>query len=383
MNQKKTKITFLTIADMGTISNLKTRNSKPILEALKKIDPETQLICRDYKKYNHKNKNKCIPGGKLIPQLITLAGKIVPIKRRIITLKAMDLFTAKKINKESNILVTYPAGFFKTINGAKRQKMTTVIVEDVAHPKSSHEIMKQISKKHKLNKNRVKLANETDYTITFSDFSRQTYVDNGFPEDKVFAVPTGTDIEKFRPGTKEDDLFRVIAVGNYNNRKGFQYLLKTWENLKLENAELVIVGNPQGEMKKIIKEYRKKLSNLRVIYYTTDVVRYYQNSSVFILPSLLEGSARVVYEAMACELPVICTPETGSVIENEKEGYIIPSKDVSAIEKAILKLYNNPEHAKQLGKRGRKKIVEKYQWKHFSDRVHTVIKEIIRKERLD
>jgi glycosyltransferase involved in cell wall biosynthesis len=61
-------------------------------------------------------------------------------------------------------------------------------------------------------------------------------------------------------------------------------------------------------------------------------------ADVFLLPSLCEGSATAVYEAMAAGLPVVCTPNTGSVVRDGIDGYVVPIRDVGAIAGALDRL---------------------------------------------
>ena len=53
-------------------------------------------------------------------------------------------------------------------------------------------------------------------------------------------------------------------------------------------------------------------------------------ADVFVFPSLFEGSAVVTYEALACGLPCVVTPEAGSVVRDGVEGLVVPSADVEA-----------------------------------------------------
>jgi glycosyltransferase involved in cell wall biosynthesis len=64
---------------------------------------------------------------------------------------------------------------------------------------------------------------------------------------------------------------------------------------------------------------------------------------VFLLPSLCEGSAAVTYEAMMAGLPVVCTENAGSIIINEKSGFIVPVLDPVSIADSLLRLQNSPE----------------------------------------
>ncbi len=66
--------------------------------------------------------------------------------------------------------------------------------------------------------------------------------------------------------------------------------------------------------------------------------KQYEWADVFLLPSLCEGSATVVYEALSAGLPVICTFNTGSVVRDNVDGYIVPIRDGEAIAEKLLHL---------------------------------------------
>jgi glycosyltransferase involved in cell wall biosynthesis len=71
---------------------------------------------------------------------------------------------------------------------------------------------------------------------------------------------------------------------------------------------------------------------------------------VFLLPSISEGSATVVYEAILHGLPVICTNNTGSIIRDGKEGFIVELGDVEDIKDKILLLKSNDTTYKNMSK---------------------------------
>ena len=67
----------------------------------------------------------------------------------------------------------------------------------------------------------------------------------------------------------------------------------------------------------------------------------YEWADVFLLPSICEGSATAVYEALAAGLPVVCTENAGSVVRDGIDGFIVPIRDGTAIAKAITTLADN------------------------------------------
>jgi starch synthase len=54
-------------------------------------------------------------------------------------------------------------------------------------------------------------------------------------------------------------------------------------------------------------------------------------ADVFVFPSLFEGSAVVTYEALACGLPSVVTPQAGAVVRDGIEGFVVPPRDVPAL----------------------------------------------------
>jgi glycosyltransferase involved in cell wall biosynthesis len=64
----------------------------------------------------------------------------------------------------------------------------------------------------------------------------------------------------------------------------------------------------------------------------------YRWADVLVLPSICEGSATVIYEGLACGLPVITTPNAGSVVRDGREGFIVPIRDADAIANALEQL---------------------------------------------
>ena len=65
-------------------------------------------------------------------------------------------------------------------------------------------------------------------------------------------------------------------------------------------------------------------------------------ADVFVFPSLFEGSAVVTYEALACGLPSVVTPEAGSVVRDGVEGFLVAPRDVLALAERMEQLGNDP-----------------------------------------
>jgi len=92
-----------------------------------------------------------------------------------------------------------------------------------------------------------------------------------------------------------------------------------------------------------VKQQISQWVELRGIVPRAQIIEEFRWADVFLLPSLCEGSATAVYEALAAGLPVITTENTGTVVRDGIEGFIVPVCDAEAIATAVRALADNPE----------------------------------------
>jgi glycosyltransferase involved in cell wall biosynthesis len=202
-----------------------------------------------------------------------------------------------------------------------------------------------------------------DYVFVNSSFCYNTFIDEGFPKDKLVMLPRGFDARRYYTSEKKDQIFRVIFVGQMLVRKGLKYLLESWNKLSLPNSELLLVGHMMDEVRSLMAPYLRQ-KNIRHLGFVPDPVAAYQSASVFIFPSVDEGSAKVTYEAMACGLPVIVTANAGSLAIDGEDGFIVPIRSVDALMEKILFFFENPEAMRTMGMTGRRHI-ENYTWETY------------------
>ena len=103
-----------------------------------------------------------------------------------------------------------------------------------------------------------------DYVFVNSQFCYDTFVEEGYPKEKLVMIPRGFEVTQYRPLPKEDDKFRVVFVGLLCVRKGLKYLLEAWDRLQLPDAELVLVGSLHEELRPMMAPYlgRKDIVHL-------------------------------------------------------------------------------------------------------------------------
>jgi glycosyltransferase involved in cell wall biosynthesis len=205
-----------------------------------------------------------------------------------------------------------------------------------------------------------------DLLLVLSERAAHTFRVRGFPEEKLFYLPRGVDVDRFKPGVRPSK-FRAIFAGALIKRKGIQHVLEAWYRLNLPDAELWLVGHVHDEAKPFLRQFWR--DNIRVVGFARNPENYLSQGTVHVFPSQWEGSAKVTYEAAASALPQITTREAGDVVRHGVEGIIVKPGDVDAISAALQHLYRNPDIVERMGAAARRRVVENFTWDHFRARL--------------
>jgi len=213
-------------------------------------------------------------------------------------------------------------------------------------------------------------ALEADRVLVPSEYVRATLVERGTAPDRIALLPYGVDVERFRPQPRPyRDVFRMLFVGNISQRKGIKYLLDALRRLKLPRSELVLVGRIVGNGS-ALAPYADLFRHVPHVPYH-EVHRLFADADVFVYPSLHEGSAFATYEALASGLPVIATPNTGSVVRDGIDGFLVPPRDVDALMEKIELLYRDPERRAAMAASARSRA-EDFTWTAYRMRLASV-----------
>jgi glycosyltransferase involved in cell wall biosynthesis len=205
-----------------------------------------------------------------------------------------------------------------------------------------------------------------DLVVVLSQKAAETFRAKNFPEEKLYYLPRGVDVERFKPGARPAK-FRAIFSGALIERKGIHHLLEAWHRLNLKDAELWLVGSVHGEAKPHLEKFRR--DNIRTVGFARDPENYLNQGTIYVFPSQWEGSAKTLYEAAACGLPAVTTREAGDVIRDGIEGIIVRPGDVNAIAAAIQHLYDHPEVVARMSVAARQRVVENFTWDHYRARL--------------
>jgi glycosyltransferase involved in cell wall biosynthesis len=180
-----------------------------------------------------------------------------------------------------------------------------------------------------------------DCIVCPSGFVRDHVVAEGGPAERCVIVPYGVDA-KDQSGSmpRAPGPLRVLTIGEVGLRKGSPYVVEAAERLGAA-ARIRMVG--PDRLPDALRSRMGSSVELRGIVPRAEISEQYRWADVFLLPSLCEGSATVVYEALASGLPVITTHSTGSVVRDGVEGLIVPERDAGAIVEAVRRLAANDD----------------------------------------
>lgn len=218
-----------------------------------------------------------------------------------------------------------------------------------------------------------------DYILVPTNTVKKSLIAEGIESQKIEIIPYGVDLNFFNlvdSVRTVSNVFRILFVGEISFRKGCHYLLDAWNKIRLKNSELILIGHIEKEFEVYLKNYTGK--NFRIITYISQskLKDYYKEASLFILPSLAEGSARVIYEAMACGLPVIYTEMSGSVARDGIDGFEISAYSVDAICEKIIYMYYHRKQCIEMGEEG-KSWIKNYSKENYRIRIQQIYQKIL------
>jgi rhamnosyl/mannosyltransferase len=206
-------------------------------------------------------------------------------------------------------------------------------------------------------------------------------------EGKAYLIPPGVDDTIFVPGGPLREAVpvpTVLYVGRIERAsaaKGIRHLLEAFAlvHAELPEARLVLVGGGDA-----VEDHRRFAATLGILdsvelrgrLSLEALVEAYQAASVVVLPSTTDSESfgMVLIEAMACGKPVIGSDVGGIpfVIDDGRDGYLVPPADASALAGACLEILRAPELAAALGEQGYRKIKDRFRWPTQIDKYRAI-----------
>ena len=156
---------------------------------------------------------------------------------------------------------------------------------------------------------------------------------------------------------------QVIAIGRYNDAKGYDYLISAWNIVHQRHQDWVLNVYGSGEYYEQVVLWIKEQNLEKAIILhepTTYIVEKYQESSICVLSSRYEGFPMVLLEAMGCGVPVVsfdCPHGPRAIINDGEDGYLVDYLNVQALADGICKLIEDKELRKEMGRKGRLNVL--------------------------
>ena len=202
--------------------------------------------------------------------------------------------------------------------------------------------------------------------------------------NRIEVILNGIDINTFKPlsfDKREENKIITTASADIP-LKGLKYLVKALPKIlhSFPKTTLTVIGKSpnNSEVSKLIEELN--LSNVitfRSGISEKEIVDLYHSSELAVIPSLYEGFGFGAGEAMACGVPLISTHSGGlEEVVGDAALKIIPSS-AEEIEKAVIKLFNNPEDMRKLSIKGRQRMEEIFDWKIAASSYESSFKAVI------
>ena len=204
--------------------------------------------------------------------------------------------------------------------------------------------------------------------------------------------------EKFAAaGKREVGVNRVVTIGRYAYQKGYDLLLQAWaevertrkeergrrneEMRELENWTLDIYGQgDQTDYRQLMAELGIDSNRCHLNGPVEDVVKAYQESSIFVLSSRFEGFGMVLIEAMACGLPVVsfdCPAGPDEIITDGVDGLLVPSGDVHVLAEKLMVLMTDENLRRRLGQQARQ-TAQRYDMTTLADQWTALFEKVIK-----
>lgn len=208
--------------------------------------------------------------------------------------------------------------------------------------------------------------NASQVFVRSSNVRRSVIEEYQQASDKVALVYAGSNANVSTTKTEDRDYARphILFVGLDWKRKGGPDLVKAFDLVR-ENcpeARLTIVGaRPEIH-----------IPNCQVIGQVKpeELDQYYQQASVFCLPTYLEPFGIVFIEAMTAHLPIVAT-RVGAIpdfVEEGKNGWLVEPGDVKAIASALLRLLKDPAMCRAFGEHSYRLTKERYSWRAVGEK---------------
>jgi glycosyltransferase involved in cell wall biosynthesis len=212
---------------------------------------------------------------------------------------------------------------------------------------------------------------------------------------KTAIIPNGISPEEFDP-PPDGRLFRehyglggkiVLFVGRLASNKGLDTLVDSMPRVlnEQDDVKFVLVGQDEGMRANLLKK-AESLGIADALLFTGHIkdFRLFRSAfaacDVFVLPSEYEAFGIVLLEAMMCEKPCIASAVGGTseVVAHENTGLLVEYGNAHELADAINGILVNPQKAKEMGVRGKRRVLQNFTWERIAAEIEMVYEDLVR-----
>jgi glycosyltransferase involved in cell wall biosynthesis len=343
-----------------------------------------------------------LPNGIEIRPTLSISGIRVPYKLlgRAGACGIHDWVVARRLRqlaRSIDLVHCFALGSSRTLRTARELGIPTVLERCNAHSRFAYEIVQKECDKlgfkmhdrdpHVFNASYLS-HEESEYKEAFSilcpsDFVARTFLDQGFPLEKLEVFQYGYNESGCNPGQKlsrKDGGLTVLFAAGCGPRKGLHYALEAWLASSASlSGEFLIAGDFIPGYAKILSRYLSHPSVKR-LGYRKDLNDVMGKSDILVLPSIEEGSALVTYDARACGCVLLVSESTGAICEHEVNALIHPTGDVSILTGHFNRLHHDRDLLESL-RAASLATVHKLTWAEAGLGISDSYKRVIRRHR--
>ncbi len=217
---------------------------------------------------------------------------------------------------------------------------------------------------------RLILKLKFDKIISVSNFTKKRLVKRGIKKEKIIVVPNGVDIKQFNKiKAKKFSKPTICVINRLTPKKKTEDIIKALNIVKIKfpdiKCKIIGKGSEMNKLKKLVSKLKleKNVKFLGFVEKHDDVIKTLKSSHIFCSASLLEGFGMVIIEAMASDIPYVCSDIKvfKEVTENGKGGLIFKKENYKDLAEKIIELLRNKRlYERKI--REEKDLVKRYDW---------------------
>lgn len=302
--------------------------------------------------------------------------------------KAFGRFAARTLPHDANVLVGWSGATLEAIAPAHARGMRVILERGSTHIRHQTRVLTDEYRRYGINLNPTpeeiierELAEyeAADAIMTPSRFAAETFIAEGIGRNKLLINPFGVDAATYlsapRPAAERPT---ILFVGRIGPRKGVATLLRAFAPLA-KRARLMIVGPVEPGFESILKTAPLDGVVLPGPKPSATMAKIYADADIFCLPSIEEGLALVILQAMAAGLPVVTTEESGGLeaVRPNTDGLIVAAGDETALSAALARLVEDAALRRHMGEAARAHVTEEFVWQRYIDRALAAYRKVL------